>query len=90
MGEDGTLAPAPSSSKRPTLRIGAGLDGTLGQPPTDPRNVVRFLLLKHSEGWPFDMTFDLLEARPELARKLGFRGRPRVASTVACLVLRNL
>ena len=60
--------------------------GTPGRPPTNPRDVARFLLLKNFEGWSYDETYATLEALPELARKLGFRKTVPAASTVAMLV----
>jgi transposase len=62
--------------------------GTPGRPPTDPRAIARFLLLKNLEGWSYDETYATLEALPELAHKAGFRGKIPAASTVAMLVMR--
>lgn len=62
--------------------------GTPGRPPTNPYDIARFLLLKNLERWSYDETHATLEALPELARKLGFRGRVPAASTVASLVMR--
>lgn len=61
--------------------------GTPGRPPTDPRDVVRFLLLRALEGWSYDETHATLAALPQLARRLGFHQLP-AAPTVAALVLR--
>lgn len=58
--------------------------GTPGRPPTDPRDVVRFLLLRGLESWSFDETHATLRALPQLARSLGFRRVP-AAPTVAAL-----
>jgi len=63
--------------------------GTPGRPPTNPYDVARFLLLKNLEGWSYDKTHATLEALPELAAKLGFRGKAPAASTVASLVSRR-
>jgi transposase len=60
--------------------------GTPGRPPTDPRDVVRFLLLRALEGWSYDETHATLAALPQLAHKLGFRRVP-AAPTVAALVV---
>jgi len=60
--------------------------GTPGRPPTLARDVARFLLIKHFEGWSYDETYATLEALPELAHKLGFRGKVPAASTVVGLV----
>ena len=54
---------------------------TRGRPPADPRDVVRFLLIRALEGWAFDTTFAHLTAVPGLAQLLGFRRVPH-ASTV--------
>lgn len=62
--------------------------GTPGRPPTNPYDVARFLLLKNLEGWSYDETYATLDALPELAAKLGFRGKVPAASTVASLVMR--
>ena len=62
--------------------------GTPGRPPTDPRAIARSLLLKNLEGWSYDETYATLEALPELAHKVGFRGKIPAASTVAMLVMR--
>ncbi len=59
--------------------------GTPGRPPTDPRDVVRFLLLRALEGWSYDEVHATLQALPQLARRLGFRKVP-AAPTVAALV----
>jgi transposase len=61
--------------------------GTPGRPPTDPRDVARFLLLRALEGWSYDETHATLVALPQLARRLGFRRVP-AAPTVAALVPR--
>lgn len=60
--------------------------GTPGRPPTDPRDVARFLRIKNFEGWSYDETYVYLEALPELARKLGFRFKVPAASTVVGLM----
>jgi transposase len=70
-------APPPYSVRPP---------GTPGRPPTDPRDVARFLLLRALEGWSYDETHATLVAVPQLARRLGFRKVP-AAPTVAALVL---
>lgn len=62
--------------------------GTPGRPPTNPYDVARFLLLKNLEGWSYDEAYATLEALPELAARLGFRGKVPAASTVASLVSR--
>lgn len=54
---------------------------TRGRPSADPRDVVRFLLIRALEGWSFDTTFAHLTALPELPQLLGFRRVPH-ASTV--------
>jgi hypothetical protein len=59
--------------------------GTPGRPPTNPRDVVRFLLLRALEGWSFDETHASLRALPQLARTLRFRRIP-AAPTAAALV----
>lgn len=59
--------------------------GTPGRPPTPPRDVVRFLLLRSLEGWSFDETHATLCALPQLARRLGFRRIP-AAPTAAALI----
>lgn len=59
--------------------------GTPGRPPTDPRDVVRFLLLRALEGWSYDEVHATLRALPQLARRLGFRKVP-AAPTAAALV----
>jgi transposase len=59
--------------------------GTCGRPPTDPRDVVRFLLLRALEGWSYDETHATLAALPELVQRLGFHKLP-AAPTVAALV----
>lgn len=59
--------------------------GTSGRPPTDPRDVVLFLLLRTLEGWSYDHTYDVLHTLPALREMLGMRGLP-AASTVANLV----
>jgi transposase len=56
--------------------------GTRGRPPTPPKDVLRFLLIKNNEGWSYDETASTLEALPELAHTLGFRGKVPAASTV--------
>ncbi|MDE1880161.1 MAG: transposase [Euryarchaeota archaeon] len=56
-------APAPFSVKA---------KGTPGRKPTDPRDVVRFLLLRALEGWSFDKVYNTLSALPSLAEILGF------------------
>lgn len=61
--------------------------GTPGRPPTDPREVIRFHLLRALLGTSFDETHALLEAVPQLARRLGFRRVP-AAPTVAALARR--
>ncbi|MGA7860934.1 MAG: transposase [Thermoplasmata archaeon] len=58
---------------------------TRGRPPTDPRGLVRFLLLRALTGWSFDTTHAMLAALPELAHRLRFRRVP-AASTIAQLV----
>jgi transposase len=59
--------------------------GTPGRPPTDPKGVARLLLLRALEGWSFDETHAMLQALPQLARRLGFRRVP-AAPTAAALV----
>ncbi|MGI0129859.1 MAG: transposase [Thermoplasmata archaeon] len=61
--------------------------GTRGRPPTDPRDVVRFLLLRTLEGWSYDEVHATLDACPEFRRRLGFRHLP-AAPTVAALSAR--
>jgi len=61
--------------------------GTRGRPPTDPRDVVRFLLLRALEGWSYDETHATLAACPDLRRQLGFHRLP-AAPTVAALAPR--
>jgi hypothetical protein len=61
--------------------------GTPGRPPTDPRDVARFLLLRALEGRSYDAVHASLLALPTLARGLGFRKIP-AAPTVAALVPR--
>ena len=61
--------------------------GTPGRPPTDPRDVVRFLLLRALEGWSYDEVHATLRALPQLAHRLGFRRVP-AAPTVAALAVR--
>ncbi len=61
--------------------------GTPGRPPTDPRDVVRFLLLRALEGWSYDEVHATLWAVPQLARRLGFHRIP-AAPTAAALVHR--
>jgi DDE family transposase len=61
--------------------------GTPDRPPTDPRSVVRFLLLRALEGWSYDETHASLAALPDLRRQLGFRRLP-AAPTVAALSVR--
>lgn len=61
--------------------------GTPGRPPTDPKDVVRFLLLRALEGWSFDEVHATLSALPELARRLRFRHVP-AAPTAAALARR--
>jgi len=56
--------------------------GTPGRPPTPPRDVVRFLLLRALGHWSYDQTHAVLAALPSLARQLGFRHLP-AAPTVA-------
>ncbi len=63
------------------------LPGTPGRPPTHPRDVVRFLLLRALEGWSYDETHATLTALPQLARRMGFHRIP-AAPTVAALVPR--
>lgn len=58
--------------------------GTPGRPPTDPREVVRCLLLRALEGWSFDETHATLAASADLRRSLGIRRLP-AAPTVAAL-----
>lgn len=60
---------------------------TRGRPPTDPRDVLRFLLLRALEGWSYDETHATLAACPDLRRQLGFRRLP-AAPTVAALAPR--
>lgn len=67
----------------PPFRVKA--PGTPGRPPTDPRDVLRFLLLKNLEGWSYDETHATLEVLPELRRLLGFR-KLSSASAVVGLV----
>ncbi len=67
----------------PPFRVKA--PGTPGRPPTDPKDVLRFLLLKNLQGWSYDETHATLEVLPELRRLLGFRQLP-AASTVVGLV----
>jgi hypothetical protein len=59
--------------------------GTPGRPPTDPRDVVRFLLPRALEGWSYDEVHATLRALPQLAHRLGFRKVP-AAPTAAALV----
>jgi transposase len=61
--------------------------GTRGRPPTDPRDVARFLLFRTLERASFDTAHALLTALPGLTRLLGFRKVP-AASTAAQLVAR--
>jgi transposase len=61
--------------------------GTRGRPPTDPRDVVRFLFLRALEGWSYDETQATLLACPSLRHALGFRRLPG-APTVAALAAR--
>jgi hypothetical protein len=61
--------------------------GTPGRPPTDPKDLVRFLLLRALEGWSYDEVHATLVALPELARRMGFRRLP-AAPTVAALAPR--
>lgn len=61
--------------------------GTSGRPPTAPREVVRFLVLRALEGWSYDETHATLAAGSDLRRQLGFRHLP-AASTVAALAPR--
>ena len=61
--------------------------GTPGRPPTDPRDVVRFLLLRVLEGRSYDEVHATLAACRDLRRQLGFRHLP-AAPTVAALVPR--
>jgi transposase len=56
--------------------------GTPGRPPTPPRDVVRFLLLRALGQWSYDEVHAILCALPSLARTLGF-GRIPAAPTVA-------
>ena len=60
---------------------------TPGRPPTDPREVARFLLLKALHGWSFDETYAQLEALPDLRQLLDVQHLP-ASSTVANLVPR--
>lgn len=59
--------------------------GTPGRPPTDPRDVVRYLLLRALGGWSFDETHAVLHALPALARALRFHRVP-AAPTAAALI----
>ncbi len=61
--------------------------GTPGRPPTDPRDVVRFLLLRALERWSYDEVHATLAALPELVRTMRFLRLP-AAPTVAALVSR--
>ena len=64
--------------------------GTPGRKPTDPRDVVRFLLLRALEGWSYDKVYNTLSALPSLAEILGFT-QPHVVpapSTVGGLMAR--
>jgi transposase len=61
--------------------------GTPGRPPTDPKDVVRCLLLRALEGWSFDEVHATLCALPQLARRLRCRRIP-AAPTVAALAPR--
>jgi len=61
--------------------------GTPGRPPTDPRDVVRFLLLRALEGWSYDETHATLAACSDFRRLLGFHRLP-AAPTVAALASR--
>lgn len=56
--------------------------GTPGRPPTSPRDIVRFLLLRALGSWSYDEVHAILCALPSLARQLGFRRVP-AAPTVA-------
>ncbi len=56
--------------------------GTRGRPPTPPKDVLRFLLIKNLEGWSYDETYATLEALPELVAKLGFEREVPAPSTV--------
>jgi len=66
-------APPPYSVRPP---------GTPGRPPTPPRDVVRFLLLRALGQWSYDEVHAILVALPSLARQLGFHHVP-AAPTVA-------